>query len=148
GGDGREAGMDERLAAAEAALKAGQGDEAIRQLAAAVEANPAQPVGAYRALATQCYRAGRLEEGARWGALGVERHPRDIDLLNVLGVIYRRLFRYPEALKALDQALKLAPNNTAVQQNRGNVLVDMEDGVRAEAAFAKLVRANPRSAEH
>ena len=139
--------MDERLAAADAALKAGQVDEAIRQLAAAVDADPAQPIGAYRALVAQCYRSGRLEEGARFGELALQRYPRDVDLLNVVGVINRRLVRYPEALKLFDQALKMAPNNAAVQQNRGNVLVDLADGARAEAAFSKLARANPRNAE-
>ena len=51
--------MDERLAAADAALKAGQGAEAIRQLAAALEANPEQSATVYRMLLLQLYRAGR-----------------------------------------------------------------------------------------
>jgi predicted O-linked N-acetylglucosamine transferase (SPINDLY family) len=139
--------MDERLAAADAALKAGQGEEAIRQLTAALEANPEQPASVYRIMVLQCYRAGRYEEGARWGAEGARRHPRDIDILNILGVCYRRLFRYPESLKTLDVAAKLAPNSAAVASNRGNVLLDMEDGVRGEQVFAKLVRADPRNPE-
>jgi predicted O-linked N-acetylglucosamine transferase (SPINDLY family) len=139
--------MDERLAAAEAALKAGQGEEAVRQLAALLEADPAQPAGVYRTFLVQCYRAGRLEDGARLGAEGARRYPRDVEVLNVLGVIYRRLFRYPDALRILDMASKLAPNNAAVASNRGNVLLDTEDGVRAEAVFTRLVRADPRSSE-
>jgi protein O-GlcNAc transferase len=140
--------MDERLAAADAALKAGQGEEAVRQLAAVLEADPAQPASVYRVMLLNCYRTGQLELGARWGAEAARRHPRDIEILNILGVIYRRLFRYPEALRVLDSAAKLAPNNAAVASNRGNVLLDMEDGVRGEQVFAKLVRADPRNPEH
>jgi protein O-GlcNAc transferase len=139
--------MDERLAAAQAALNAGRGADAIQPLIELIEADPNQSTPVYRALLVQLYRANRLAEGAVWGEAGIARYPRDVELLNVLGVVYRRLLRYPEALKILDQAAKLAPNNSAVQSNRGNVLLDMEDGARAEAVFAKLVRADPRNAE-
>ena len=140
--------MNERLAAAEAALKAGQGEVAIDHLAAVIEADPQQSAQVYRALLVQCYHAGRMEEGARWGELGIERYPRDVDMLNVLGVVYRRLGRYPRALETFDQALKVAPANAAVQQNRGNVLLDLDDGVRGEAAFSKLARQDPRNPEY
>lgn len=140
--------MNDRLAAADAAAKAGRGEEAVGHLVAALDADPAQPAPIYRALLVQCYRTGKLEEGARWGEAAVQRHPRDVDILNVLGVIYRRLHRYPDALRTLDAAAKLAPNNTAVLSNRGNVLLDTEDGVRGEQVFAKLVRTDPRNSEY
>ena len=140
--------MDERLAAADAALKAGRADEAIHRLTELLEADPAQAAAVYRVLILQLYRAGRLDEGARWGEAAAERHPRDLEILNLLGVVYRRLARYPEALATLDRAAKLNPNNAAVQSNRGNVLLDMGDGARAEAVFAKLVRIDPRNGDH
>ena len=139
--------MDERLAAAQAALNAGRGGEAIAPLIALIEADPNQSTPIYRALLVQLYLAGRLDEGAVWGEAGVKRYPRDVDMLNVLGVVYRRLHRYPEALTTLEQAAKLAPNNAAVQSNRGNVLLDLDQGARAEGVFAKLVRNDPRNAE-
>src|SRR3954469_17543347 len=114
--------MDERLAAADAALKAGRRDEAISQLTALVEADPAQGAPVYRTLLIECYRSGRLEDGATWGEAAIGRYPRDVEMLNILGVIYRRLFRYPDALRTLDLAAKLAPNNASVAINRGNVL--------------------------
>jgi protein O-GlcNAc transferase len=140
--------MDERLAAAQAALTAGRGADAIAPLIELIKDDPNQPTPVYRALVLQLYRANRLEEGAVWGKAATSRYPRDVEMLNVLGVIYRRLFRYPEALAALDRAAKLSPKNTAVQSNRGNVLLDMDDGVRGEAVFSKLVRAEPRNAEY
>jgi predicted O-linked N-acetylglucosamine transferase (SPINDLY family) len=139
--------MDERLAAADAALKAGRGEDAIPLLIAAIEADPNQSAPVYRVLLTQLYRAKRVEEGVTWGEVAVKRYPRDLELYNLLGVLYRRLARYPEALAALDQAVKLNPNNVAAQSNRGNVLLDLDDGVRGEAVFTKLVRADPRNAE-
>ncbi len=139
---------DERLVAADLALKAGRGPEAIELLIAVMATDPAQSVGAYRALVLQLYRAERYEEGARWGEVGAARYPRDVDLLNVLGVINRRLFNYPRALEILDQATKVAPNNVAVATNRGNVLLDLDDAPRAEVLFTKLTRADPKNAEH
>jgi len=140
--------MDERLAAAQAALTAGRGADAIAPLIALIEADPNQSTPIYRVLLTQLYLAGRLDEGATWGEASLKRYPRDVELLNLLGVIYRRLRRYPEALATLEQAAKLAPNNAAVQSNRGNVLLDLDQGARAEAVFAKLVRGDPRNAEY
>ncbi|HEX4709754.1 tetratricopeptide repeat protein [Phenylobacterium sp.] len=140
--------MDERLAAADAALKAGRGDEAILRLTELLEAEPAQPAQVYRALLMQLYRAGRQEEGVRWGEAAAGRFARDADILNMLGVSYRRRARFPEALATFDQAAKLSPGNPAIQSNRGNVLLDMDDGVRAEAVFAKLARAEPRNSDY
>jgi len=140
--------MNQRLAAAQAALNSGRAADAIENLAAAIEADPAQSVGVYRTLLVQLYHAGRYAEGERWGAAGIERFPRDFELWNTLGVLRRRLKRLPEAMLALEAAAKLNPANPAAQVNRGNVLMDMREFVRAEQVFAKLVRKEPRSAEY
>jgi predicted O-linked N-acetylglucosamine transferase (SPINDLY family) len=140
--------MDQRLADAQAALNGGRRDEAIEHLRAVVDSDPAQALQVYRALALQLYQAGRFAEAEGCTAQGVERHPRDVDLWNLRGVILRNLKRYPDALAALDQAHKINPKSTSVQTNRGNVLLDMGDAVRAEQVFGKLARLEPRNAEH
>jgi predicted O-linked N-acetylglucosamine transferase (SPINDLY family) len=140
--------MDQRLAEAQAALNGGRRDEAIEHLKAVVDADPAQPLQVYRVLTIQLYQAGRFVEGEAYTALGVQHHPRDFDLWNVRGVIFRNLKRYPEALVALEQAQKINPKNTSAQSNRGNVLLDMGDAARAEPVFGKLARLEPRNAEH
>ena len=139
--------MDENLAAANAALQAGRGADAIEPLIAALKADPNRTQQIYRILLQQLYHANRLEEGGVWGERAVERFPRDYELLNLVGVFFRRLRDYPKARGLLERAAKAAPSNAAVLNNLGNVLLDTEDAVAAEAVFAKLVRMQPRSPE-
>jgi predicted O-linked N-acetylglucosamine transferase (SPINDLY family) len=140
--------MSDRLAAAEAALKAGRRDEAIDHLGMAVSEDPARPARVYSVLLVQCYQAGRYEEGAGWAETATTQHPRDIDLANVRGVLLRRLGRYEESLEALDKALRIDPRAEAPQSNRCNVLLDMKRGGKAEEGLAKLVRLHPRNGEY
>jgi predicted O-linked N-acetylglucosamine transferase (SPINDLY family) len=140
--------MSNRLAAADAALRAGRGAEAIQEIEAALAENPAQPAQIYRVLLRQLYQAGRHAEGADWGARAVKRFPRDGDLHNLYGVLLRRLKRYEEAVAVLDAALKINPRDEGAQVNRGNVLLDLKAGVKAEAAWTRLVRQQPRNAEY
>jgi predicted O-linked N-acetylglucosamine transferase (SPINDLY family) len=139
--------MSDRLAAAQAALKAGRPTEAIEHITAVLTEDPARPAPVYRALLTQLYQAGRYEDGAAWAARAAAQHPRDVDIANLRGVLLRRLGRLEEALAALDDAVRIAPEIDAPQYNRCNVLMDLRDGVRAEQGLAKLVRKQPRNAE-
>jgi tetratricopeptide (TPR) repeat protein len=140
--------MTNRLAEADAALKAGRRDDAIDLIVETLNSDPSQSLQCYRVLVLQLYQAGRHEEGAVWSGKAVERFPKDFDLWNTHGVILRRLKRYPEALKALDQAQKLNPKSLAPAINRGNVLTDSGAYPAAEAVFAKLARLEPRNAEY
>lgn len=140
--------MDQRLVAAETALKAGRQAEAIALLIQTLEDAPEQPLQVYRVLLRQLYFAGRHEEGVLWSDRATARFPRDSELWNLRGVMLRRLGRHAEALKALDQAVKLNPKDTSALINKGNVLNDLKEGAKAEAIFAKIVRQNPRQAEY
>jgi protein O-GlcNAc transferase len=140
--------MDQRLVAAENALKAGQRDAAIDLLLQVLTEEPRQTVQIYRVLLTQLYRSARYEEGELWAVRGVERFPKDFDLWNVRGVILRRLKRYPEALRAFDRAQASDPKSLAPVSNRGNVLVEMGDAIGAEKVFNQLIKKVPRSAEY
>src|ERR1700751_5814585 len=103
--------MSDRLAAAEAALKAGRRDEAIEQLIAAITEDPARPAAVYNALLIQLYQAGRHQDGEAWGARAMAQHPRDANLANVRGVMLRRLGRLEEALQVLDAAVRIDPRS-------------------------------------
>ena len=140
--------MDQRLSAADEALKAGRSAEAIAQIIAVLTDTPAQPAQVYRVLLIQLYRVARYDEGESWSAKALAQHPREVEIWNLRGVFLRQLKRYSEAIAALDQGIKLGPKAAALQVNRANVLLDMNDAARAEAAFAKLARAEPRNAEY
>jgi predicted O-linked N-acetylglucosamine transferase (SPINDLY family) len=140
--------MSDHLTAAQGALQAGRRDEAITHLVAAVTENPQRTIQVYRALVVQLYNAGRFAEGEAWAARGLERHPRDYDLMNTRGVLLRKLKRQPEAAQQLEQAIKVRPKDLAAQQNLGNVLLDLREGGKAEAVFTRLVRADPRNSEY
>jgi len=140
--------MTDRLAAAQAALNAGRRDEAIQELIAAVTEQPVRPSQVYRVLVVQLYNAARHAEGEAFAVQGLKQYPRDVDLLNIRGVLLRKLRRQAEAVPVLEQAAKLSPKSVAVQQNLGNILLDLNAGARAEAVFSKLVRLEPRNAEY
>jgi protein O-GlcNAc transferase len=140
--------MTDRLNAAQAALNAGRRDEAIEHLIAAVTEDPARAAPVYRALVVQLYTAGRFPEGEAFAQKGLERHPRDYDLLNTRGVMLRKLKRQAEAIALFEQAIKLNPKNLAAHQNLGNVLLDLNEFAKAEATFTKLIRFEPRNSEY
>ena len=140
--------MDDRLVRADGLLKAGKVGESCDLLMELVNDAPDQPANVYRVLVVQLYNLKRFEDGAAIAQGGVERHPREFVLWNTLGVLLRRLQRYEEALKALDQAQKLDPKSLAPLTNRANILNDMANGPAAEAAFSKLARAEPRNPEY
>jgi len=54
------------------------------------------------------------------------------------------LGRYEEALKAIDEALKINPNNEVAWVNKGNALSRMNDYKGALRSFNAALRANPR----
>ena len=96
--------MGNRLAAAEAALKAGRPAEAVEQIEAALAESSNRSAQVYRVLARNLYRLDRFVEGAAAVARGLAKHPRDAELWNLRGVMLRKLGRHAEALEALDKA--------------------------------------------
>ncbi|MEW5688096.1 MAG: tetratricopeptide repeat protein [Pseudomonadota bacterium] len=140
--------MSDRLAEAQAALNAGRRNEAIDHLIAAVAEDPARPVQVYRVLSLQMYHAGRFAEAEVQASAAIKRYPRDFELMNLRGVLLRKLRRYPEAAAALEAAIKLDPKSAAALHNLGNVLLDLGNGAKAEQVFTKLARAEPRNSEY
>jgi len=140
--------MSDRLAAAQAALNAGRPAEAIDHLRAVLEADPGQPSQVWRVFLLQLYQTGQFAEGADWAVRAAERWPNDPHLANLQGVLLRKCGRFEAALAALDRAVRLDPRNDAQQGNRANVLMDLRQGAKAEAALVQLVRQQPRHAEY
>lgn len=139
--------MDPRFAEAEAALQAGRYDEGVRLTESALEADPKAPAGLYRSFTTLLFRRQDYVRAAQWARAGAEQHPKDSELLNILGVALRRTGRPAEALEALTAAARLSPKNPAILQNKGNVHNDLRDGPGAVEVFTRLVRAQPANGE-
>jgi len=139
--------MSDRLAAAQTALNAGRTAEAIDLLTAALGENPAQPPQVYRVLLMQFYRSGRYADGAYWAEQASGRHPRDVELANLRGVMLRRLGRLPEAAAVLEEAVRHSPKDDSPQVNLANVLLDMREGAKAEKILIQLIRRQPRNGE-
>jgi predicted O-linked N-acetylglucosamine transferase (SPINDLY family) len=140
--------MDERLVAADAAIKAGDSAGAADLIIASLTEFPDAPFAAYRILVNHLYGLKRYAEGAHWAEKALERDPRNFDVANLRGVLLRRSGRHAEALKALDYAQRLKPKDLSPMVNKANIYNDLENGPAAEALFQKLVRVNPRSAEY
>lgn len=137
----------DRFAPAEAALKAGKQEEGLRLVEAELEKDPKAPAGVYRNFTAMLARRQSYEAAERWTTKGLEFHPKDYELWNILGVAQRRLKKYESAIKALRQAEKINPKNTSAISNRGNVYNDLKDGRASVEVFTKLVRLQPNSAE-
>jgi predicted O-linked N-acetylglucosamine transferase (SPINDLY family) len=140
--------MDKRLVDADAALKAGRQAEAVDLITASLTDTPEAPLQAYRILCVQLHQLGRYEAAADWAQKAAARFPKDMQLWNLRGIALRRLGRYAEALKALDQAQKISPRELAPLINKGNIYNDMGDAPAAEAAFLRVTRQEPRVADH
>ena len=137
----------ERFAEAEAAMARGQRDEAIRLMVEQLTLDPKAPIQVYRNFSAMLIRSKRYEDGAQWSRQWTEVYPRDATLWNNLGVSWRRLARYEEALAALRQSQKLDPKSNSAPINMGNVYNDMKDGRRSVDTWTKLVRSAPTNAE-
>ncbi len=132
--------MNDRIAAVEAAFKAGHFEDGVALTEALLTDEPKSGAQLYRNFASLLFRRGRYEDSARWAKTGAEIYPRDSELWNVLGVSLRRLGRPQEALQALNAGIKAQPKSEALWQNKGNVLNDLKDGPGAIAVFSRLVR--------
>lgn len=136
-----------RFAEADAALSAGRRAEGIDLILEQLTAEPVAPANVYRSVCGLLIRDTRYAPAEQWCRVGVEQYPRDLDLLNMLGVSLRRLHRYDEALEVFARCLKLDPKNITPQINAGNVHNDRRDGPSGLAVWTKLVRLQPANAE-
>lgn len=138
---------EERFSAADAAFRAGNTDDGIAKMVAELERDPAAPASIYRGFLRILVRRARYPLGVEWGRRATERYPRDSEFWNLLGICLRRTDQREEALKVLNQAIKLDPKSDTALINKGNVLNDLKRGPEAVDIFAKLVRKTPSNAE-
>lgn len=127
-------------------------------------ANPAEPQF-YFELATAYRRLGRRSDAIRWyeraapdprsaivlselyepakAIATLQAAPRTPDVLNALANAYARVSRFEDALKALEQALKLDPESPTTHLNLGVCYQALGQSSRARAAYQEALRLQP-----
>nr|WP_246270074.1 tetratricopeptide repeat protein [Paraburkholderia solisilvae] len=124
----------------------GRREDALKQLDAALQVNPAHP----RAL---LLRAGLLAQLGRYDeALAaydrlLELMPTAVDVLCSRAVVLMALNRAQEALDTSERALRLDPRSFNAHRQRGHVLRDMRRFVDALDAYGRALSIVPNSVE-
>lgn len=126
-------------------MKAGRTAEVVSLLTGALTDAPGPP-GAYRVLGALLHQA-RRPEAEIWARRGVEAHPENADIWNLLGVVLKQRTRLEEAANALEQARRLAPENVAVLHNLANIYT-MTRHNRAEEVCRALLATDGGNGEY
>jgi predicted O-linked N-acetylglucosamine transferase (SPINDLY family) len=98
-----------------------------------------------RALAA--HQAGRLDEAEVLYRALLAEDKKQVQVLQMLGLLTAQRGRYDESEGLLRDALRLKPNEAGWQFNYGNVLVALGRFDDAMAAFDKTLALNPRFAD-
>jgi tetratricopeptide (TPR) repeat protein len=88
-------------------------------------------------------RVEQYDHAVDWIVRAIRQQPR-AEYLSSLGTTLQKLGRLDEALKALDKAVQLKPEDAELWMNLGNVLVDLERPADALLAFQHALKLNPR----
>jgi tetratricopeptide (TPR) repeat protein len=83
-----------------------------------------------------------LEEALLFAERAVALKPAG-HVLDTLGWVYYRLGRYEEALKAIEEASRLLPEDEVVFEHLGDVLSALGKVARARAAYQKSLDLKP-----
>lgn len=69
--------------------------------------------------------------------------PRDVNVLNVLGLCHQKLGRQQEALSAYNAAIRISPTTVAPHYNKACLLEDMKENSAARAEFERVIALQP-----
>ena len=110
------------------------------QQALATDGNHAESLHLMGVLSVQ---AEQYDHAVDWIVRAIRQAPKAEYLLS-LGISLQKLGRLDEALKALDKAAQLKPDDTDVWINLGNVLAELERPGDALLAFQHVLKLDPR----
>ena len=88
-------------------------------------------------------QAQQYDHAMAWIVRAIRQQPR-ADYLSSLATALQRLGRHQEALKALDKAVQLTPEDAELWIHLGNVLAELERSAEAVLAFQHALKLNPR----
>jgi tetratricopeptide (TPR) repeat protein len=101
-------------------------------------------------LALAAYRQMALGAGDRalvFASRARELSPRNVDVLNALGLSYVHLKRHREAVEAFDAALRQSPTAFMVRFNKAAALEELQDLTRARVEFERVLDQQPSHSE-
>lgn len=113
--------------------------------AALAEYERAPSRGNLAKLTLSLYEAGRYEEALRHLDAADAGQSKYFLLVNLRGVLLRRLQRHQEALAAFRDAAKLDRKAAGPHLNAGNVYLDLNEPDKAIAPLTQAVQRDPRS---
>lgn len=123
------------------ALEAGDHEEAVRCLEAAVAADPT--VQAFSWLGHAHDRAGRLDEALEAHERAVRIDPGYAAAWINFGITYRRRHELDKAMACYDRAMKLEPENEKLHASLGVLYLEQGRLDRAEASLREAIRLAP-----
>jgi len=88
-------------------------------------------------------QAQQYEHAVEWIARAIRQAPK-VEYLSSLGTTLQQQGRLEEALKALDKAVQLKPEDAELWINLGNVLAELGRPADALLAFQHVLKLNPR----
>jgi tetratricopeptide (TPR) repeat protein len=136
----------QRVAPVEEALRVGDRPRASRLAAELIAAGFEHP----RLLVLAVYHQldfGRAEQGLVLAERARKLEPRDVDVLNAVGVCLAQLDRAEEALKLFEQALKIAPGAHTTHRNMAGTLQQLSRMKLARAHFLRAFSILPADSD-
>ncbi|MEE2774103.1 MAG: sulfotransferase [Pseudomonadota bacterium] len=94
------------------------------------------------------YGQGKKREALRRALIQKKVYPRNSDLLNALGIIFRSLNKLELAIRHYDEAIKFNKINPSFFNNRGNALRDLRKLKEAKSDFKTAIRLKPTSSKY
>ena len=95
------------------------------------------------ARAAEHHKAGRLEEAEQLCRRVLQKEPRHVDALRMLGLIAAAAGDLDEAEKLLSQAIDVAPDHVGAMFELGRVLKELERPDDAIAIYQQLIKLQP-----
>ena len=97
--------------------------------------------------ASSLHQAGRLVEAKTLYKKIIAKYPKNLEARNLLGGVCFACGDYEEAIRQIDVALRVNPKAAFAHNNRGKILVNMQNFDEALASFDRAISLQPNYAE-
>lgn len=94
--------------------------------------------------ALELHRRGHLAAAHAIYVEILQKEPRNVDCLHLLGVIASQTGRHQQAVDFIDRAIAINPMNATFYSNRGNALQELKHFEAALASYDRAITLNPK----